>query len=115
MTASVGLYIFGLFVAFLARPPVTITDQMQTTYFAKMEAADAHDAAPRAEAERALLAAQRDVKRAQGWFWYFNPDTRARVAALRVVEVARRREAGVYRAVRARAAGAYTRPLLSST
>jgi hypothetical protein len=39
VTASVGLYIFGLFVAFLARPPVTITNEMQTTYFAKMEAA----------------------------------------------------------------------------
>ena len=50
-----------------------------------------------------LQAAQRDVKRAQGWFWYFNPEKRARVAALRVVEKGRQQEAGVYRKARARA------------
>ena len=50
-TVTLALYLFGLFVAFVARPPVTITDQMQTRYFEMMDAADAVDAAPRAEAE----------------------------------------------------------------
>jgi len=47
-TATLTLYLFGLFVAFVARPPVTITDQMQTRYFEMMDTADAVDAAPRA-------------------------------------------------------------------
>ena len=39
-TVTLALYLFGLFVAFVARPPVTITDQMQTRYFEMMDAAE---------------------------------------------------------------------------
>merc|ERR1719478_1269041 len=46
-TVTLALYLFGLFVAFVARPPVTITDQMQTRYFEMMDAAGGGRAAPR--------------------------------------------------------------------
>jgi hypothetical protein len=32
VTASLTLYLLGLFVAFVARPPLTISDEMQTRW-----------------------------------------------------------------------------------
>ena len=64
LTASLMLYLFGLFVAFVASPPVTITDEMQSRYFAKMDAADALDLEPRTRAEQALARASANVRRA---------------------------------------------------
>ena len=54
---------FGLFVAFGARPPVTVTDAAQERYWREMEAADAFDAAPRLEAERDLARAAAATRR----------------------------------------------------
>eukprot|EP00227_Mantoniella_beaufortii_P007927 CAMPEP_0197577228 /NCGR_PEP_ID=MMETSP1326-20131121/1933_1 /TAXON_ID=1155430 /ORGANISM="Genus nov. species nov., Strain RCC2288" /LENGTH=312 /DNA_ID=CAMNT_0043140263 /DNA_START=274 /DNA_END=1208 /DNA_ORIENTATION=+ len=97
ITASVGLYLFGLFVAFVARPPVTITDEMQTRYFEKMEDANSVNVEGRMAAEQALLQAQGDVRDAQVWFWYFAPESRARVAAARGVERLKQGDADVFR------------------
>ena len=71
-TATLTLYLFGLFVAFVARPPVTITDQMQTRYLEMMDTADAVDAAPRAEAERLLADVSMARYRAETCGWRFN-------------------------------------------
>lgn len=100
VTASLTLYLLGLFVAFVARPPVTITDEMQHRYFAAMEAADAIDAEPRMEAERALLEAQMETRHAEVWFWWADAESRARVRALRVVEREKLARANEYRRAR---------------
>lgn len=100
VTASLTLYLLGLFVAFVARPPVTITDEMQNRYFAAMEAADAIDAKPRMEAERALLEAQMETRQAEVWFWWADAESRARVRALRVVEREKLARANEYRRAR---------------
>ena len=47
LTLTLLLYLFGLFVAFGARPPVTVSDAAQERFWREMEAADAFDAAPR--------------------------------------------------------------------
>ena len=100
VTASLTLYLFGLFVAFVARPPVTITDEMQARYFEQMEAADAIDAEPRMEAERALLDAQIQTRRAEVWFWWASPESRAKVHQCRKIEKDKLATAKVYRAAR---------------
>ena len=96
-TVTLALYLFGLFVAFVARPPVTITDQMQTRYFEMMDAADAVDAAPRAEAERLLADASMARHRAETWGWRFNSERKAKVYELRSLEKERFKQAEVYR------------------
>ena len=96
-TATLTLYLFGLFVAFVARPPVTITDQMQTRYFEMMDTADAVDAAPRVEAERLLADASMARYRAETWGWRFNSERKERVYKLRSLEKERLKEATVYR------------------
>ena len=96
-TVTLTLYLFGLFVAFVARPPVTITDQMQTRYFEMMDTADAVDAAPRAEAERLLADVSMARYRAETWGWRFNSERKERVYKLRSLEKERLKEATVYR------------------
>ena len=100
ITASLTLYLLGLFAAFVARPPVTITDEMQTRYFEQMEAADTIDAEPRMEAERALLDAQMETRKAEVWFWWADSASREIVKERRTVERQKLDVAKRYRAAR---------------
>jgi len=86
LTLTLLLYIFGLFVAFGARPPVTVTDAAQERYWREMEAADAFDAAPRLEAERDLARAAAATRRANGALCFASAGCRANVARLRTRE-----------------------------
>ena len=100
LTASLTLYVFGLFVAFVASPPVTVTDEMQSRYFAKMDAADALDLEPRTRAEQALARASANVRRANGFMCWADARCRAKVRDLREVERVRLAEANAFRAAR---------------
>ena len=86
LTLTLLLYLFGLFVAFGARPPVTVTDAAQERYWREMEAADAFDAAPRLEAERDLARAAAATRRANGALCFASARCRANVARLRTRE-----------------------------
>jgi hypothetical protein len=98
-TSCVLLYLLGIFVAFYATPPVTITDAMQTKYFDMMEAADAIDLEPRTAAETALYHATMDVRRARNsqWFCWSSAPCRARVNKAKARQRAKLRDAEVYR------------------
>ena len=100
VTASLTLYLFGLFAAFVARPPVTITDEMQTRYFDQMEAADKIDAEPRMAAERALLDARTETREAEVWLWWAYAESREKVKARRAVESEKLAVAKRFRAAR---------------
>ena len=82
-TLTLLVYLFGLFVAFGAAPPVTTTDAMQERYWSKMEAADAFDAQPRLAAERDLARAAERTRRANGALCFASAKCRANVARLR--------------------------------
>ena len=96
-TLTLLVYLFGLFVAFGAAPPVTTTDAMQERYWSKMEAADAFDAQPRLAAERDLSRATEKTRRADGALCFASATCRANVARLRERERELRAVAKRYR------------------
>ena len=96
-TLTLLVYLFGLFVAFGAAPPVTTTDAMQERYWSKMEAADAFDAQPRLAAERDLSRAAEKTRRADGALCFASATCRANVARLRERERELRAVAKRYR------------------
>ena len=96
-TLTLLVYLFGLFVAFGAAPPVTTTDAMQERYWSKMEAADAFDAQPRLAAERDLSRAAEKTRRADGAMCFASATCRANVARLRERERELRAVAKRYR------------------
>ena len=85
-TLTLLLYLFGLFVAFGAAPPVTVTDAMQERYWSKMDAADAIDAQPRLEAERNLKRASSQTRRANGPLCFFSSSCSSNVKRLKEKE-----------------------------
>ena len=85
-TLTLLLYLFGLFVAFGARPPVTVTDAMQERYWSMMDAADALDAQPRLDAEKNLARAAARTRRANGPLCFLSAECRSNVKRLREKE-----------------------------
>jgi len=91
---TILLWVLGLYAAFYAQAPVTVTPKAQAAYMQRMAVAD--QLLPRlTEAAHALGAAQADASRAREWFWRFKgPAVGQRVAAadarVRVARVALR-------------------------
>ena len=85
-TLTLLLYLFGLFVAFGASPPVTVTDAMQERYWSMMDAADALDAQPRLDAEKNLARAAARTRRANGPLCFLSAECRSNVKRLREKE-----------------------------
>ena len=102
LTASLTVYVLGLFVAFVARPPVAITDEMQARYFERMEAADAIHHEQRMEAERLLLEARAETQATKDsrWFCWADAACREALSARRAAEAERLEAAMVYRRAR---------------
>ena len=82
-TLTVVLYLLGLFLAFAAKPPVTVTPAMQDRYFAKMEVAESADFELRARAEREYARARRETNQANGFMCFANERCRKRVDGLK--------------------------------
>ena len=99
-TITAILYLLGLFIAFGARPPVVITDEMQVSYFEKMEFADSIDYEPRMAAESALHRASMNTRRANRFMCSWNENCRTKVKGLKQIEKKLWNEAEVYRAKR---------------
>lgn len=89
-SATMVLWIFGLWAAIFAASPVTVTPAMEAQYRSHMKLADS-DMAHHFAAEKLLLESRYAVYDAKEWFWRFKPDVRERVRALQAVE--RQREA----------------------
>jgi len=101
-TTTVLLYLLGLFLAFGAVPPVTISNEMQERYFGQMEFADSLDYAPRMAAERAYQKAQVATHRANGFLCWTNAKCKVKVNHLKHAEQTAKQHANVYREKRAK-------------
>ena len=82
VTMSIGLWLFGLFVVFLAPPPAATTPESIAAFTAKM--VGANQFLPALEkAELRLLEAELDMAQSQVWFWRFREPYKSEVAAKR--------------------------------
>lgn len=83
VTISIGLWIFGLFVVFLAPPPAATTPESIAAFTAKMDSANQLLLPALEKAELRLLEAELDMAQSQVWFWRFREPYKSEVAAKR--------------------------------
>lgn len=81
-TVSITLWLFGLFVVFLAPPPAATTPESLAAFASKMESANRFLPALE-KAEVRLLEAELDMAQSQVWFWRFREPYKSEVAAKR--------------------------------
>jgi hypothetical protein len=96
LTVSLVLWALGLYLAFLASPPVKLTPQMHEAFKLKLHEAEA--LVPELTgAEHALMDRQLDVRASQVWFWRLRSPYREQVEAKRpALQDAQRRVAALH-------------------
>ena len=96
LTVSLVLWALGLYLAFLASPPVKLTPQMHEAFKLKLHEAEAF-VPELTGAEHALMDRQLDVRASQVWFWRLRSPYREQVEAKRpALQDAQRRVAALH-------------------